>query len=1199
MALRSFPPERSRFSLHPNCLLIALCAISLLTTSALAEGRKFNELTEKEDSVDRPGERDSVFLQGRKAPAGQNAAVMRQQAHQAKMDARTVRAQKARQLMTMRSAQTATANVSAATIAVGGPSTTWRPIGPIPIRPQNSLSDNSGPVTGRVTAVAVDQTDATGNTVLVGGAYGGVWKSTNAAASDPTAVVWTPLSDNQATLSVGSIAISPADHNVILVGTGEAKAGVDSYYGLGIMRSADGGQSWSLIRNGNVSGATQSLAGLGFGHIAFSSDGATAVASSMSTPVGRNTGLFTTGMISGLWTSTDAGQTWRSPSVTSGGFTVQAAAHSVIYNPVQKKFYAAIRFAGIFQSSDGLTWTPTAAQPSFVTAATCPITSSGVSGNCPFWRGELAMRPGRDEMYLWVVDVNQVDKGVYKSTDGGASWTQLDQTGIDSCGDSVGCGGYQTFFNMAIAAVPNPSDSTATDVYVGSGNWWKCTINATHPTCTGATEPFRFMNITHVYGCSPEGSTSNLHPDQHAIDFSVSTPNVVYFGNDGGAYRTVNSSGLNTGSCTPSGGHLPFGNLNTSLGSLAQFNHTTPDPSDSTGFIAGAQDNGTSMTNSSIASPGLAWQAVLGGDGGHTAINPNTPTTVYTALTDAIIGVCTAGYSCNDNGFNYVTDNSGSANAGVDTLGGDSSAFYAPYILDPQLPTKMLIGTCRVWRGTASTTYAGTAISPNFVTGTAATCATDSTFDNYIYALAAGGPKTANGSQVIYVGYGSGKIFRTLSADAGVSSWSDVSPTALNASGYRISDIAIDTTDATGKTAYATVMGFTTAHVLKTTTGGTGWTAIGQPNTGGLPDAPANTVVIDPDDSTVIYVGTDVGVFVTSDNGTTWTEVGPALPAAGDTGYLPNVVVSHLAISKAGGKKQLVASTYGRGVWAADIALSGTTPANVMVSPASLAFGAVPIGTTSSQTVTLNNSGGTASVSLSTLAAPYSITNNTCGSSVAAGASCTFQVAFTPTVVAAASSSLAVTTTPVATITISGSGEDFTGPSVTGSNSATIAAGGKATYTVAVSPGSTGNFGGAITFSCTSGLPTGTSCSFAPPSVTPNAATQSATLTISTTARTSNARATSGVGAWLFTFTLPGLALFAPKRKRARLLALGMLFVVLALLATMGACGGGGGGSSSNPPSTSSGTAAGTYTVTVSAASGTNAKTTTLTLTVQ
>ena len=103
------------------------------------------------------------------------------------------------------------------------------------------------------------------------------WEAPTAASGDrPNAatplasdVVWTPLLDDQPTLSVGSIAIQPGNSNVLLVGTGETNSATDSYYGLGILRSADGGVSWSLISS-SIDG--RAFKGMGFSKFAFSAE---------------------------------------------------------------------------------------------------------------------------------------------------------------------------------------------------------------------------------------------------------------------------------------------------------------------------------------------------------------------------------------------------------------------------------------------------------------------------------------------------------------------------------------------------------------------------------------------------------------------------------------------------------------------------------------------------------------------------------------------------------------------------------------------------------------------------------------------------------------------------------------------------------------------------------------------------------------
>src|SRR5204863_4738356 len=90
----------------------------------------------------------------------------------------------------------------------------------------------SGVVGGRTTALAVD-----GSTLYAGAADGGVWKRTNGK--------WTPLTDDAPTLSVGALAVDPS--HGLWVGTGEANANSDSYAGIGVLYSGDGGATFSRV----------------------------------------------------------------------------------------------------------------------------------------------------------------------------------------------------------------------------------------------------------------------------------------------------------------------------------------------------------------------------------------------------------------------------------------------------------------------------------------------------------------------------------------------------------------------------------------------------------------------------------------------------------------------------------------------------------------------------------------------------------------------------------------------------------------------------------------------------------------------------------------------------------------------------------------------------------------------------------------
>jgi hypothetical protein len=115
-------------------------------------------------------------------------------------------------------------------------STRWTLIGPQP----TDTPYNDPIVAGRVTALAVDPTNS--NVVYAGAAEGGVWKTTDGG------VHWTPLADTQPSLAVGSIAIDPSNHSTIYVGTGEENYSNDSYYGEGILKSTNGGTSWTQIK---------------------------------------------------------------------------------------------------------------------------------------------------------------------------------------------------------------------------------------------------------------------------------------------------------------------------------------------------------------------------------------------------------------------------------------------------------------------------------------------------------------------------------------------------------------------------------------------------------------------------------------------------------------------------------------------------------------------------------------------------------------------------------------------------------------------------------------------------------------------------------------------------------------------------------------------------------------------------------------
>ncbi len=934
------------------CRALRASLLALLSFSSLfiahAQGSKKTaaETPTADADADHVQERAEWFLRGRVVP-GRSSADLRRQAYEAKMKARATRLARAR---------------SADTDSQPPPSSGgWTPLGPAPL-----ASDATGDgfqdyhqVSGRATAVAIDPADATGNTLYIGGAQGGVWKSTNAATSIANNVTWTAVTDDQATLSIGSIVIQPGNtdpaHSVVLVGTGEADNSADSYFGLGILRSADGGNTWALISTAN--NGTYSFSGLGATRMAFSTASGqtgTVVAAMAATAEGVTDGALTSNTYRGLYTSSDAGQTWTYDALFTGASEATSAT-SVVYNASANLFFAAERYHGFYSSPDGLTWTRLANQPGtagLLSTTACP---QNYVTTCPLYRGEITVVPGRNEMYVWFVSLssasNPIDQGIWQSTNGGASWTQISDSGIINCGDpNGGCGVQQAFYNLELLAVPN---GAATDLYAGAINLYKCSVSTTNPTCSGVP----FMNLTHVYGCDPIGALAHVHPDQHALAYMLpsSGADLMYFANDGGIYRALNGfTGLTTGSCS---GTNQFDDLNQNLGSMTQFVSFSQNATDANTLFGGTQDNGSPAT--ATATTSSSWGNVLGGDGGYNAIDSNTgswfasnPDTGSGTLN---IQECSSGVNCDDSSFRLVVSSG--------DVGGDDGSFYFPYILDPQSTTALLVGTCRVWSGPRSG-GAFTLLSLNFDTLGTGTCAGDEV--NTVRALAAGGPTTALGSQVIYAatdGLGpsqssapiGGNVWVTTNATAVSGTVSNFANVTLNGPGgssinpnqFPISSVAIDSSDPTGNTAYVTVMGFTATpgqvgpgHVWQTTNAGTNWTDFTGTGSNALPDSPVNAVVVDPT-THIVYVGTDVGVFQSPTSAAAWTELGP-ISSTQQNGFLPNVAVTALALFDSGGQKLLRASTYGRGVWQFNLiaapdfqiavsntpltAFSGTTP---------------------------------------------------------------------------------------------------------------------------------------------------------------------------------------------------------------------------------------------------------------------------------
>jgi hypothetical protein len=925
----------------------------------------------------------------------------------------------------------------------------WQAVGPAQI-----ASQRFGNVTGRVTSVAIDPADASGNTVYLGTTGGGVWKSTNAAGA-AASVSFAQLTDtlpvfsaNAGTaaipsLSIGALSISKTSGiDVLLAGTGDPNDAADSYYGEGILRSADGGNTWTLVQQSHdnaFSAGSHSFVGLSVAGFAWSSStpGLVVAALSQAAEGPLVNAPDTTYSVMGLYYSLDAGVTWQMGTIEDGtGQYVQIAssaaypgnaATAVVWNPVRQMFYAAVRYHGYYQSSDGMVWTRLANQPGAgLTLSNCATYSSPtINPTCPIFRGALAVQAATGDTFALTVDANNLDQGLYQDacvlTGSSCASTQiafnkkLISTPLEAGSGSTPTAIAQADYNLALSAVATGSGASAdTLLFAGTVDLYRCSLAA---GCV-------LRNTTND-GNACNGP-SKVSPAQHAIATLAGagtggTLPLLYVGNDGGLWRSLDGVNQQQTPCSPDDA-THFQNLNSGLGSLAEVVSFAENPTDPATLLVGAGANGTAATGAATTTS--AWPQLSAGEGGTVAIDPSNPQNWYVSTEAGVsIRFCGNGNTCA--AANYT----GPPTIGTTQVSNDASLIDPPFLLDPAQPTDVLIGTCRVWRGLADSTAAwpgSNNISPVFDGSHNAACAATSAM---VRSLAAGGPASGAsaaqnaGSTVLYAGLAGsldgganfgGHIFANYAGGTASSSsaWTDIakspvtnaSGTAFNPGGFDISSVVADPHDATGKTVYATVMGFAgnginAAHVYRSTDGGAHWTNISS----NLPNAPANSLLVDPNDANTIYVAMDTGIYATT-SVTTCTTATVSCWSVYGTG-LPNAPVVALQASAGlatgdGRNGELRAATYGRGIWQVPL-LTAAYPAvpAMTLNSTSLTFAAQAVSTASAaQTITVTNSGN-ASLTITQVAptGDFNETDNCVASPIAVGNTCAVQVEFLPT----------------------------------------------------------------------------------------------------------------------------------------------------------------------------------------------------------
>jgi photosystem II stability/assembly factor-like uncharacterized protein len=435
----------------------------------------------------------------------------------------------------------------------------WEKIGPLPT--QAFYGASWGVTSGRINAVAISP--ANPQLVLVGSSTGGIWRSTDGGAS------FTPTSDDQVDLAVGSIAFSKSNPSVVYAGMGDSKLG---YLGSGVLKSTDAGRSWQRASNNSLpSPGTVTKIEVD------SADSDRVYVAQYSRLMSERVAT------SGLYLSTDGGMNWRSLFAgPARDFAIHASNRQTLYLGVARgSAMDNSPAAGLYRSTDGgQSWAHV------LTTSYDQYRTRDV---------RIAVTPADPQtVYAYTGGFNGPNFGlrVVLSTDGGVSWADRGTAEID-----VAQFGYNSYI------VAHPADENT--VYVGTRDLYRSTDG-------GA----RWVNLTRNFSQGVDSliytpAIANTHPDQHALALSATNPGVIYLGNDGGLSKS--NDGGNS-----------FQSLNWTL-SLTQMTSIALHPTDPSISYCGTQDNGTQRRVS-----GSAWAEFISGDGGRVVINPLGTGTVMT-----------------------------------------------------------------------------------------------------------------------------------------------------------------------------------------------------------------------------------------------------------------------------------------------------------------------------------------------------------------------------------------------------------------------------------------------------------------------------------------------------------------------------------------------------------------------------------------
>ncbi|MBL8206086.1 MAG: hypothetical protein JNM09_17755 [Blastocatellia bacterium] len=738
----------------------------------------------------------------------------------------------------------------------------WTQLGPQPI---NAVAgDPSGSYSGRITAIALHpQYDGTNNkTVYVGGAQGGLWRSTDNGQT------WMPLTEDLPSQAVGSIAIDPTNPNIIFVGSGEGNRSGDSYYGAGLYKTTDGGATWRVIAGPNSTLAPTKPVFVNAAITRIAIDPVTPNVVFVSTTFGGTAaasggvGTVESGKQKGIWKSTDGGDTWR--NVDPDGSAGVQSAHGVIIDSLNHNIvYAAVRTRGIYRSKSG-------GEPGTWEKLTNGVANTDNNGQ-EFLRCAVAAGPAiapATASTLYASFERTSDStifGFYQSKDGGDSWTQVATPPTETTGAA------QAGYNMFIAVDPTDGNTV---YYGGQYNYNRganCLVRSTNGGSTWTD-----MN------------SNSLHPDTHAIAIANGNRNILFTGNDGGVWRTEAATANS----------VTWTSLNAAL-HLTQFQSIALHPTDPNILIGGTQDNGTNKHSGTIG-----WENIDDGDGGFALIDQANPSVMYHTVYNET-GQITPFLSLNSGqSWRFIGCNSCSATPG-NFNPNDRVKFYAPMALNPAFTGSsgnvVYFGTHRLYRtSNRGTTWTGLGSNTD---GFGQDLTLGAGRISAIVAYPKVDNATSPATEIVWVGTDDGQV--QVTSNAGLLATATFTNTTKAPLPNRfVSDIATDNSNP--NRAVVVYSGFdantptTPGHVFRTTDRGSTWSNI----SGNLPDVPVTSVALDPNNTNRLWIGSDIGVFQTTDGGVTWLRLSKGMP---------QIAVFMLRYHNATGN--LIAATHGRSVY--------------------------------------------------------------------------------------------------------------------------------------------------------------------------------------------------------------------------------------------------------------------------------------------